>query len=476
MDASGHFIDGALVKGTDGASFDSVDPSTEEIAGRHARGNAADVDAAVSAAERARHGAWAEMTPAARGAILFRLADLCLADKDRLAALETADMGKPLKESRGDVDGVAATLRYNAGAADKLEGATIPLGPAFVDFTVLEPVGVTAHIVPWNYPLGMAARSLAPALAAGCTAVLKPAEQSPASALRFAELALAAGLPPGVLNVVTGFGEEAGEPLVRHPKVRSVTFTGSVETGRRIMAAASPGLKPVVLELGGKNALLVFADADLDRLVEDMADAAFGNTGQVCSACSRILAERPIAAELAERLAARARTITVGPGRDDRDLGPLVSLEQYAKVTGHIGAAISAGARLVCGGGRPAGLTRGYFVEPTVFVDVDPALPIAREEVFGPVLTVTPFDTADEAVTLANALDYGLVAGVYTRDISRALSLSRRLEAGSIWVNGWFIGGQQAPTGGIKASGIGRERGLPGLMNYVSIKNIGIRI
>lgn len=468
------FIGGERRPAASGRAFATIDPSNEEPIADVARGGPEDVDRAVRAAHAAIHGRWSELAPAERGRLLYRLADAVEAAKDELAALETADVGKPLRESRGDVDGVAATLRYNAGAADKMEGATIPLGPGFVDFTLMEPLGVTAHIVPWNFPLGMAARSLAPALAAGCTAVLKPAEQSPLSALRLAELAAETGFPPGVINVVTGFGEEAGEPLVRHPLVRGITFTGSVETGRRVMMAAAAGIKPVVLELGGKNPLLVFADADLDRLVEDLADGAFGNSGQVCSACSRLLVEASIAEEVAERARVRAERITVGPGRDDPDIGPLVSAEQQDRVLSYL--ADTGSARLLTGGGRPAHLNRGYFVAPTVLDRVDPASRIAREEVFGPVLTITPFETEAEALAIANGLGYGLVAGVYTRDISRALTLARRLEAGSVWINGWFIGGQQAPTGGIKDSGIGRERGLPGLRNYLQIKNVGIRL
>lgn len=469
------FIAGKAVPAASGERFATIDPSFEEPLAEVARGRAADVDAAVRAAHDAMHGPWAGFAPAARGRLLLRLAEIVAAHKEELAGLETADVGKPLKESRGDVEGVIATLIYNAGAADKIEGATIPLGPDVIDFTLLEPLGVTAHIVPWNFPLGMAARSLAPALAAGCTAVLKPAEQSPLSALRLAELALEAGLPPGVLNVVTGYGEEAGAPLVRHPLVRGVTFTGSVPTGRAIMAMAAERTIPVVLELGGKNAVLVFADADLDRLVEDLADGAFGNSGQVCSAASKLLVEESIADALVERLHARAARITVGAGRDDRDLGPVVSEAQYAKVTGHISAACD-DARLVLGGTRPADLPRGYFVAPTIFDRVSPDARIAREEVFGPVVTITRFTTEPDALAIANGTGYGLVAGVYTRDISRALRLTRQLEAGSVWINGWFIGGQQAPTGGIKDSGIGRERGLPGVRNYLQIKNVGIRL
>lgn len=476
MDAADLFIDGARAPAASGRTFATVDPSTEEPLAAVARGGAEDVDRAARAAHAALRGPWGATAPADRGRLLLRLAGLVAASAEELARLETADVGKPLRESRGDVEGVVATLVYNAGAADKMEGATIPLGPGLVDFTLLEPLGVTAHVVPWNFPLGMAARSLAPALAAGCTAVLKPAEQSPLSALRLAELAAEAGLPPGVLNVVPGLGGEAGAALVRHPLVRGVTFTGSAATGRRVMAMAAERTVPVVLELGGKNALIAFADADLDRLVEDLADAAFGNSGQVCSAASRLLVEETVADGLVERLRARAARITVGPGRDDPDIGPLVSAEQRAKVLGFVGGAGAEGARLILGGGRPAHLPRGYFVEPTLLDRVAPEARIAREEVFGPVLTVTRFREEAEALAIANATGYGLVAGVHTRDISRALRLARALEAGSVWINGWFIGGQQAPTGGVKDSGVGRERGLPGVRNYLQVKNVGIRL
>ncbi len=380
-------------------------------------------------------GPWREMAPAERGRLLFRLADAIEAARDELALLETTDVGKPLKGSRGDVDGVVATLRYNAGAADKLEGTTVPLGPGVVDFTLLEPLGVTAHIVPWNYPLGMAIRSLAPALAAGCSAVLKPAEQSPLSALRLAELCREAGLPKGVLNVVTGFGEEAGEALVRHPLVRGISFTGSVETGRRIMTMAAERTRPVVLELGGKNPMLVFADADLERAAADVIEGAFDNSGQVCSSSSRLLVSPEIKDDLIDLVRAKAKALRVGPGREDPDLGPLVSAEQYAKVTGYIEAGLREGASLVFGGRRPEHLNRGFFVEPTLFERVDPDMRIAREEIFGPVATVTTFASEAQALAIANGLGYGLSAGVYTRDISRArsasLSASRRARSGS---------------------------------------------
>jgi aldehyde dehydrogenase (NAD+) len=470
------FIADQWVVPVSGDTFATIDPSTEEPIQQVARAGARDVDRAVEAAHAAMRGTWREMAPAERGKLLFRLADAVEAASDELALLETTDVGKPLRESRGDVEGVVATLRYNAGAADKLEGTTVPLGREVIDFTLLEPQGVTAHIVPWNFPLGMAIRSLAPALAAGCSAVLKPAEQSPLSALRLAELGRQAGLPKGVLNVVTGFGEEAGEALVRHPLVRGISFTGSIETGRRIMALAAARTVPVVLELGGKNPMLVFADADLERAAADAAEGAFGNSGQVCSSSSRLLVAPEVKDELIDRLRAKAAALRVGPGREDPDLGPLVSAEHYAKVTGYVEGALRERARLVFGGRRPDHLNRGFFLGPTLFDRVSPDMRIAREEVFGPVTTVTMFESEEEALAIANGLGYGLCAGVYTRDVSRALRLAQRLEAGSVWINGWFLGGVQAPTGGIKDSGIGRERGLPGIRNYLQIKNVAIRL
>jgi aldehyde dehydrogenase (NAD+) len=470
------FIDGGWVAPAGGAHFASIDPATEEPIAEIARGGAADVDRAVRAADAAMKGPWSRLAPAERGALLFKLADAIAANREELARLETLDVGKPLKDSLGDVDGVVTTLRYNAGAADKMQGETIPLGPDVVDFTLLEPLGVTAHIVPWNFPLGMAIRSLAPALAAGSTAVLKPAEQSPLSALKFAELLPDAGFPKGVVNVVTGYGEEAGEALVRHPLVRGITFTGSVETGRKILAGAAPGIKPVVLELGGKNPMIVFADADLDRAVADALAGSFENCGQVCSSSSRYLLEPAIREDFLGMLAAKAEALRVGPGIDNPDVGPIVSSEQYEKVTGYVARGSADGARLRTGGNRPRHLQRGYFIAPTIFDRVDPSSAIAREEIFGPVGVALDIEGEDQAVDLANGLGYGLAAGIYTSDISRALRLARRIQAGSIWINGWWMGGVQAPTGGMKDSGIGRERGLAGIRNYLQIKNVAIRL
>jgi len=471
-----NYIGGRWHAPASGEFLETTDPATEEPIAKFARSDACDVEAAAQAAHRAMTGAWSLLTPAERGRMMFKLADLIAADRDRLARLETLDVGKPLKDSLGDIDGVVSTLRYNAGAADKMEGATIPLGPAFVDFTILEPLGVTAHIVPWNFPLGMAMRSLAPALAAGCTCVLKPAEQSPLSALAFADNIEAAGFPPGVINIVTGLGEEAGDALVRHPLVRGITFTGSVETGRKVMAAAAHGIKPVVLELGGKNPMIVFADADIDRAVADAAMASFENCGQVCSSSSRYLLAPQIRDEFIQKLSAKAEALRIGPGIEDNDLGPLVSKEQYDRVRRLIADGLAAGARIRHGGGRPSHLNRGYFVEPTIFDRVAPEMTIAREEIFGPVGVAMDVADEDQAVAIANGLGYGLAAGVYTRDIGRAMALSRRLEHGSVWINGWWMGGVQAPTGGMKESGIGRERGLAGIRNYLEVKNVAIRI
>jgi aldehyde dehydrogenase (NAD+) len=470
------FINGKWVDSRSAQRIPDVNPSTEEIITGVPRGNADDIDSAVSAAQSAYECAWSEITPAERGRMIYRLAEAILAARQELAELETMDVGKPLRDSLGDINGVAETLKYNAGAADKLQGDTIPLGNQFVDFTWLEPLGVTAHIVPWNFPLGMAIRSIAPALAAGCTVVLKPAEESPLSALKMAEIAQNVGFPDGVINVVTGFGEEAGAALTRHPGVRGITFTGSVETGREIMKAAAQGIKPVVLELGGKNPMIVFQDADLERALDDAVDGGFGNCGQVCSSVSRLILHKSIKKDFLQALAKKARALSVGPGMNNPDLGPLVSYDQYNRVTGYIETGIQEGAKLVSGGKRPDNLKKGFFIQPTVFERVDTEMNIVQKEIFGPVIVGLQFEDEEEAIEIANGVSYGLVAGVYTRDISRALRLARRLKTGSVWINGWYLGGVQAPTGGTKDSGFGRERGLAGIFNYCQIKNVGIRL
>ncbi len=470
------FIDGKWQPSQSGKRFETLNPATEEILAEVPRADAQDVDLAVNAATKAFYGEWREVTPSERGRLLYRLAQAIKARRNELAEIETLDNGKPLREALGDIDGVVQTIEYNAGAADKLQGDTIPLGVEVVDFTWLEPLGVTAHIVPWNFPLGIAVRSVAPALAAGCTVVLKPAEETPLSALLLAGIAKEVGFPDGVLNVVSGIGEEAGAALVRHPQVRGVTFTGSAETGRKIIAQTAASPKPVVLELGGKNALIVFEDADLDRALSDAMEAVFGNCGQVCSAASRLLLHRSIQREFLERFRERASVLKVAPGLEDGDLGPLVSKEQLHRALRYIDDGLQEGAKVVLGGKRPDHLPHGYFLLPTIFDQVHPKMRIAQEEIFAPVVVAMPFETDEEALQIANDVPYGLVAGVYTQDLRRAMKFAQRLESGSVWINGWYLGGVQAPTGGVKASGFGRERGLAGIHNYLQIKNVAIKL
>ena len=470
------FVDNEIRPAKSGRKFDSIDPSTRRTVARLSRGDAEDVDRAVQSARKALNGPWRTTTPQERGEMLHALASALEANAETFSILETVDVGKPLSSSRGDVAGAIATLRYNAGAADKLEGTTVPLGQGFVDFTEMEPLGVTAHIVPWNFPLGMAARSVAPALATGCTVVLKPAEQTPLTTLALASLFAENGFPPGVVNVVTGYGEEAGAALAGHPDIDGLTFTGSVETGRSVGAAAGRALKPVVLELGGKNPMIVFEDADLDRAVNAAVEGAFDNCGQVCSSVSRLLLNENIKDEFLDRFVAKAGGLRTAAGLQDADLGPLVSREQHEKVFEHIESAVSEGATLLIGGGRPEGLENGYFVEPTVFDNVRHDSKIACIETFGPVVSTFGFDGEEQAVKAANALPYGLAAGIFTSDIDRAMRLAKLIEAGTVWINGWFIGGVQAPTGGVKDSGFGRERGMAGIGNYVRIKNIGLQV
>ena len=470
------FIDNQWVDSVAGDCFETVDPSNETVIAKVSRARSEDVDLAAKAASRAMQGPWPRLPPVERGTVLFKLADLIDGNSRNLAKLETIDVGKPLSDSLGDIAGVSDTIRYNAGAADKLEGATIPIGPDHLDFSVMEPIGVTGHIMPWNYPLGMAARSAAPALVAGCSAILKPAEQSPLSTLAFAELCEEAGFPSGVVNVVPGFGNEAGAALTSHPLVRGISFTGSVATGRAVYQSAAVGLKKVVLELGGKNPMIVFPDADLDQAASDAVVGAYANSGQVCSASSLLFLHEDIREGFLARFTDISKKLTIGGGMDDRDLGPLASSEQYDRVRSFLDGVSDQGVRVLFGGGRPSHMDRGYFIEPTLIECPDLGQPIARQEVFGPVAVVIAFAEQETVVEMINDLDYGLVAGIYTRDISRALRLVSEIDAGTIWINGWYIGGAQVPTGGNKASGIGRERGLPGIANYLELKNVGIRI
>jgi aldehyde dehydrogenase (NAD+) len=471
-----HYINGEWTAAANGATFETVDPATEEVIGLVARGTADDVEQAVAAARAAFEGVWWQTKPKERARLLFDLARAIEAEADTLAELETLDSGKPLPLSKKEVLSTARYFEFYAGAADKFYGDSIPLGPDYVDFTLREPMGVTAHIVPWNMPLNMVGRSVAPALAMGNTAVVKPAEQTPLTALKLAELMEKVGIPAGVYNVVTGFGQEAGAPLTEHPDIDSITFTGSVPTGRRIMQAAAKHIKPVVLELGGKSPHIIFADADLETAVVEASKGIFANCGQICSAGSRLVIDGRIKDAFLDKLVQRARQIRVGPGLESPDMGPLVSQEQYERVLNYIEIGQKEGAQLLTGGGRPDRLARGYFVAPTLFDNVAPQATIAQEEIFGPVLSVLTFHDEDEALAIANGVQYGLVAGIFTNDLNRALRLATRIRAGQIYVNEYFAGGEETPFGGYKQSGFGREKGMDALYNYTQVKNVAIRL
>jgi aldehyde dehydrogenase (NAD+) len=468
------FISGEWTPARSGQTFEAIDPSTEEVLAGVARGDARDVDDAVRAAREA-FGRWRRVTPAERGRLLYGVARELEARVDEFAELETLDTGKPLGHARGEISGCVAYLDYYAGAADKIHGETVPLGPDYLNYTVREPLGVTAHIVPWNMPLSMVCRSLAPALAAGNTAVVKPAEQTPLTALLFAEVFLKLGFPPGVYNVVPGFGHEAGKALSEHPGIDSITFTGSVETGRNILRAAAEHVKPVVLELGGKSPQVIFADTDLDLAAGEVAKGIYSNTGQYCDAGSRLVVEEEAREPLLDKLLEHSRQIELGRGMDDPDMGPLVSAEHLERVLGYIDTGQREGANMLIGG-RAEEFKRGYFVSPTVFDEVESKMRIAQEEIFGPVLSVLSFSGDDEAATIANDSDYGLAAGIFTRDIDRALRFADEIQAGYVMINEYFTGGMGSPFGGYKQSGIGREKGLVALDNYTQIKNVVVKV
>lgn len=471
-------IGGERVEAARGGRFATLDPATGVAFAEVPAGGPEDVDRAVAAAKKALKGPWFKTTPAERGRILTRTAALIRRDKEKLARIETLDCGKPLRESMGDIETAAGYFEYYAGIADKLQGDTIPLGPDFISFTLHEPVGVTAHIIPWNYPLVTTARGIAPALAAGNTAVVKPAEQTPLTAILLADLLAEAGLPAGVYNVVTGFGPDAGAPLTQHPDVAHVTFTGSVPTGKAVMKAAADHVASVTLELGGKSPVVVLADADLDAAVEGTLKAIYTNAGQVCSAGSRLVVERRLHNAMMERLVARAEKLVLGHGLDDAPLGPLVSDEQLKRVSGFVAEARKRGVT-VATGGKPAsvaGLEGGYFFAPTIFDNVKPTDEVAQEEIFGPVLTVQVVDTPEEAVAIGNSTRYGLVAGIYTADIGKALRFARDIDAGQVFINQYFAGGVSTPFGGVKNSGFGREKGLAALTSYFRVKCVTAKI
>ncbi len=470
------YIDGRFVGAAEGGTFPVYNPATESVLATCPAGTAADIDRAVRAAKTAFYGGWKAATAQERGRVLFRLAERIRARRSELAELETRNVGKPIVESEFDMDDAATCFEYYGGLATKINGDVLPVPAPAIALAVKEPMGVAGQIIPWNYPLMMAAWKIAPALAAGCTVVLKPAEQTPLSILALAEDFADAGVPAGVVNVVTGDGPGAGAPLVVHPDVRKIAFTGSAEVGRRIMRSAAEGLKRLSLELGGKSPNIFFADSDFEAAVDGALFGVFVNQGEVCSAGSRVLVQRSIYKKFVAAVAEKAKTIRVGDGLDRANkMGPLVSADQWARVREYLAVGAREG-KVAAGGGVPRGVTRGWYVEPTVFYDVDNAARIAQEEVFGPVMSVIPFTDEADAIRIANATPYGLAAAVWTRDIYRAFRVVRELEAGIVWVNHMQPTYVEAPWGGYKGSGFGRELGHWGVEDYLETKQVYINL
>lgn len=473
------FIGGEFVAARSGKTFEVVDPATGEAFASVASGEAADIDAAVSAA-RAAFPKWAATPPGARADVLLKLADLIERNGERIALTETLDNGMPFMMAKfAGVMGAAGQLRYNAGWATKIAGETLtPSAPGeWHAFTLREPVGVVGAIVPWNFPFVMAVSKIAPALAAGCTVVLKPAEQTPLTAVILAELLQEAGLPVGVVNVVTGYGETAGAALAEHPKVDKISFTGSTQVGKSIVRASTGNLKRVSLELGGKSPVVIFEDADLDKAIPAAAAGIFGNSGQVCAAGSRLFVHEKIADRVIEGIAERARTLKVGPGlAAGTEMGPLVSNEQLERVMGYIESGAGEGAEVAAGGKRIDG--QGYFVEPTVLTGTASGMKVVEEEIFGPVLCAMRFgdDDIEAIASRANASEYGLSSAIWTRDISNALRLAKRLQAGTVRINGGAGVDPAMPLGGYKQSGWGRENGRAGIEAYTELKAVTVAL
>src|ERR1700678_2560632 len=470
-------INGKWVDARSGKTFPTYNPATGEVLSRVAEGDKADIDLAVKAARAAfETGPWSTMSASERGKLIWRLADLLEKNAEEFAQLESLDNGKPLKVARaGDVPLSIDNFRYFAGWATKIEGNTIPLGlrqpGKFFAYTLREPVGVVGQIIPWNFPLLMAVWKLSPALATGNTIVLKPAEQTPLTALRLGELIMEAGFPDGVVNIVPGYGETAGAALTSHNLVDKVAFTGSTEVGKLIVHAATGNLKKVSLELGGKSPNIVLEDADIDAAIPGAASAIFFNQGQTCCAGSRLFIDKKIFDKVVDGVAQTASKIRVRQGFDpDSDMGPLVSEEQFNKVCGYLESGKKEGAKAVTGGGREG--NRGYFVQPTVLVNTTDTMKVVQEEIFGPVLTAIPFTDISEIAAKANNTEYGLAAGIWTREIKKAHALASKLRAGTVWINCYNVFDAALPFGGYKQSGWGREMGHEVLKNYTEVKSV----
>jgi aldehyde dehydrogenase (NAD+) len=471
-------IDGQAVDAASGETFTTRNPATEEPICEVAKAGPEDVNRAVRAARAAFEGPWRRMKPAERQRLLWKLGDLILEHADEIAHLETLDNGKPIFESRQvDIPMLAGCFHYFAGWTTKLTGETVPVNPAYFTYTLREPLGVVGAIIPWNFPMIMVGWKAAPALAAGNCVVLKPALETPLTAVRIGELALEAGLPPGVFNVLPGPGSSAGAALVRHPGVDKITFTGSTEVGRQIMRESADTVKKVTLELGGKSPNIVFADAEIDAAVRGAYNGIFYGKGEVCAAGSRLLVEKSIHDEFLAKLVERASKLVPADPLDPKTrLGALVNESQMKKVLSYVEVGVGEGARIAAGGKRQPVNGRGWFVQATVLSGVDNGMRVAQEEIFGPVLAVIPFDGVDDAVAKANDIFYGLASGIWTRDVKKAHSVARRLEAGTVWVNMYNFYDPGMPFGGFKGSGFGRDLGADSLREYSQVKSVWMSI
>jgi acyl-CoA reductase-like NAD-dependent aldehyde dehydrogenase len=477
IDARKLLIDGEWRDATGGKTLEVVNPATEEVIATVPSATREDVDAAVRAARAALDGPWAKLSARERGGLIWKLGERLMARADEVARLETQHNGKPISESRQiEIPAAAECLQYYAGWADKIHGETIPVKGNHLTYTLREPVGVVAAIVPWNFPLLLATWKVAPALACGNTVVLKPASQTPLTALALGEIAIEAGFPPGVVNVVTGPGGSVGQAIVEHPGIDKIAFTGDTSTGRQIMRSSADTLKKITLELGGKSPNIVFPDADLEAAIRGATVGIFYGKGEVCAAGSRLLVDRSIKDEFVDKLAARTKKLAPGDPMDPKTrLGAIASRSQMERVLGYIDTARKEGARLVAGGARAdIGTGKGYFLQPTVFDGVTPDMTIAREEIFGPVLATIDFADVDEAIARANDSIYGLAAAVWTRDIKKAHYVARRLQAGTVWVNTYNVYDTAASFGGYKQSGFGREMGMHALEHYTQVKTVWV--